>query len=137
MTELNDIARENDVNLDESIVFVKGNDDILAVGVDSVRIRQRSDDTMAFIFSIFPKEALKLEEFFNKFNNGEKFYFDITQTGYRPVYYRGLSAVNKEISQEYESKFNIMLFAQKAIVEAEDSYFEPTCACCEFCHIGL
>jgi hypothetical protein len=44
--------------------------------------------------------------------------------------------MTKEVSKEYEPKFNITLFAQKAIVEPEDSYFAPTCACCEFCHIG-
>ena len=136
MVKLNDVAMENNVNLDECVVFIRGNDDILAVDVGSVKIRQRSDDTMGFVFSISPKEALKLEEFFAQFANGEKFYFDISQTGYRPVYYRGLSAMTKEVSNEYHPKFNITLFAQKAIVEPEDSYFEPTCACCEFCHIG-
>ena len=135
MTDLKDIANENNVNLEECIVFVRGEDDILAVGVNNVGIRQRSDDTMAFRFSIEPKEALKLEEFFTKFDNGEKFYFDISQTGYRSVYYRGLSPINKEVSEEHDSRFNVNMFAQKAIVEAEDSYFAPTCACCEFCHI--
>ena len=136
MDELNDIAQENNVNLDNCIIFVKGDDDILAVDVNNVRIKQRSDDTMAFRFSISPKQTLKLEEFFNKFETGEKFYFDITQTGYRPVYYRGLSPVNKEVNTQEDSLFNINLFAQKAIVEPDDSYFAPTCACCEFCHIG-
>ena len=136
MTELKDIAKENDVDLENCVVFVRGNDDILAVDISNAGIRQRSDDTMGFAFSISPKEALKLEEYFNKFATGEKFYFDISQTGYRPVYYRGLSPVTKEISEEYEPKFNITLFAQKAIVEPDDSYFAPTCACCEFCHIG-
>jgi alpha-L-rhamnosidase len=79
--------------------------------------------------------VLELEEYFNRFATGEKFYFDISQTGYRPVYYRGLSPMTKEVSKEYQPKFNITLFAQKAIVEPEDSYFAPTCACCQFCHI--
>lgn len=135
MKELKDIAYESDVNLDDCVVFIRGKEDILAVDVNSIRIKQRSDDTMAFRFSIPPKQTLKLEEFFTKFETGEKFYFDITQTGYRPVYYRGLSPINKEISED-DLKFNITLFAQKAIVEAKDSYFEPTCSCCEFCHIG-
>ena len=136
MTELNDIAKENDVNLEECIVFVRGSDDILAVDISNVKIRQRSDDTMGITFSISPKQTLNLEKFFNKLTTGEKFYFDISQTGYRPVYYRGLSPINKEVSEEYDPKFNITLFAQKAIVEPDDSYFAPTCACCEFCHIG-
>ena len=107
----------------------------MAVDIANAGIRQRSDDTMGFTFSISPKQALKLEEYFNKFTTGEKFYFDISQTGYRPVYYRGLSPMTKEISEEYEPKFNITLFAQKAIVEPDDSYFTPTCECCEFCHL--
>lgn len=135
MTELKDIAKENEVNLENCVVFVRGEDDILAVDISNAGIRQRSDDTMGFTFSITPKQALKLEEYFNRFSTGEKFYFDISQTGYRPVYYRGLSSMTKEVSEEYEPKFNITLFAQKAIVEPEDSYFAPACACCEFCHI--
>jgi hypothetical protein len=136
MTELKDIALENDVDLENCVVFVRGEDDILAVDITNAGIRQRSDDTMGFTFSITPKQALALEEYFNRFATGEKFYFDISQTGYRPVYYRGLSPITKEVTNESEPKFNITLFAQKAIVEAEDSYFAPTCACCEFCHIG-
>ena len=97
MTELSDIAKENEVNLENCVVFIRGNDDILAVDISNAGIRQRSDDTMGFTFSITPKQALKLEEYFNKFTTGEKFYFDISQTGYRPVYYRGLSPMTKEI----------------------------------------
>lgn len=135
MTDLNDIAMEQNVNLEECVVFVRGNDDILAVDISNAGIRQRSDDTMGFTFLITPKQALAVEEYFNKFATGEKFYFDISQTGYRPVYYRGLSPMTKEVSKEYEPKFNITLFAQKAIVVPDDSYFEPACECCEFCHI--
>lgn len=135
MTELSDIAKENDVNLEDCVIFVRGNDDILAVDISNAKIRQRSDDTMGFTFSITPKQTLKLEEYFNKFTTGEKFYFNISETGYRPLYYRGLSPITKEVSPEYHPKFNITLFAQKAIVEPDDSYFAPTCACCEFCHI--
>lgn len=136
MTELRDIAYENNVDLENCVVFVRGKDDILTVDISNAGIKQRSDGTMGFTFSISPKQALDLEKYFNRFTSGEKFYFNISQTGYRPVYYRGLSPMTKEVSQEYYPKFNITLFAQKAIVEAEDSYFEPTCSCCEFCHIG-
>ena len=135
MVELKDIAQENEVDLENCVVFVRGKEDILAVDISNAGIRQRSDDTMAFTFSLNPKQALKLEEYFTKFATGEKFYFDISQTGYRPLYYRGLSTITKEISKEYDAKFNITLFAQKAIVEPDDSYFAPTCACCEFCHL--
>lgn len=135
MVELKDIAQENEVDLENCVVFVRGEDDILAVDVSNAKIRQRSDDTMGFTFSITPEQTLKFEEYFNKFANGEKFYFDISQTGYRPAYYRGLSQINKEVSEEYDTKFNVTLFAQKAIVEPDDSYFAPTCAGCQFCHL--
>lgn len=136
MTDLSDVARDNDVNLDDSVIFVKGDDDILSVNINSVGIKQRADDTMGVRFSLSPKQTMELEKFFTKFQNGEKLYFNISQTGYRPVYYRGLSPITKEVSVEYESKFNVTLFLQKAIVVPDDSYFEPACECCEFCHIG-
>ena len=135
MVDINDVAKENDVNFENCVVFIRGKDDILAVDISNAGIRQRSDDTMGFTFSLSPKQALKLEEYFNRFGTGEKFYFAISQPGYRPVYYRGLSPLTKEISQEYQPKFNITLFAQKAIVEPDDSYFAPTCEYCQFCHI--
>ena len=136
MTGLSDVAKQNNVNLEDSIVFIRGDDDIMSVDVGSVKIKQRSDDTMGFVFSISPKQALELESSFSQFANGEKFYFDISQTGYRPVYYRGLSKITKEVSPEYHPKFNITMLAQKAIVVPDDNYFEPTCECCKFCHIG-
>lgn len=59
MVELNDIAKENNIDLNDCIVFVRGEDDILAVDSTHAGIKQRSDDTMAFKFSLLPKEALK------------------------------------------------------------------------------
>ena len=81
MVDINDVAKENDVNLENCVVFIRGKDDILAVDISNAGIRQRSDDTMGFTFSLSPKQALKLEEYFNRFGTGEKFYFDISQTG--------------------------------------------------------
>lgn len=137
MVELNDIAKENSIDLNECIVFVRGEDDILAVDSTHAGIKQRSDDTMAFKFSLLPKDALKLEKYFENFTSGEKFFYDITQSGYRPAYYRGLSPMTKEISLEEEAKFNITLYAEKAMAEADDSYFAPTCEGCEFCMVGF
>ena len=136
MTNLGDVAKDNNVNLEDSVVFVKGDDDILSVDIKNVGIKQRADDTMGVRFSITPKQTKELERFFFFFLNGEKLYFNISQTGYRPVYFRGLSPVTKEVSTEYDAKFNVTLFVQKAIAVPDDNYFEPTCECCEFCHIG-
>ena len=40
MAELKDIALENDVDLENCVVFVRGNDDILAVDIANAGIRQ-------------------------------------------------------------------------------------------------
>lgn len=134
MTQFNDLAIENNIDLNECVIFVKDDNQVLAVNTRNVGIKQRQDDTMGVNFTITPKETKELENFFNKFSTGEKFYFNISQTGYRPVYYRGLSPITKKVSTGEEA-FMITLFMQKAIVEPDDSYFEPTCECCEFCHI--
>ena len=79
MTNLDDVAQDNNVNLEDSVVFVKGNDDILSVDINSIGIKQRADDTMGVRFSLTPKQTKELENFFSKFQNGEKFYFNISQ----------------------------------------------------------
>lgn len=135
MSQFNDLAMKNNIDLDDCIIFVHGNDEILAVNVRNVGIRQRQDDTMGVNFEISPAKTKELENFFTSFANGEKFYYNISQTGYRPVYYRGLSSVTRKVSSTSEDIFRITLIMQKAIVEPEDSYFEPTCECCKFCHI--
>ncbi|WP_407410176.1 hypothetical protein [Methanobrevibacter sp.] len=134
---MKDIAEENNVNLEESIVFVRGEDDILAVDASRAGIQQRTDGTMSIKFSLLPKDALKLEEYFNRFGSGEKFFYDISHTGFRPANYRGLSPMTKEISREEEALFNISVYGEKSIEEAEDSYFAPTCEGCQFCMVGF
>ena len=67
MTDLSDVARDNDVNLDDSVIFVKGDDDILSVNINSVGIKQRADDTLGVRFSLSPKQTMELEKFFTKF----------------------------------------------------------------------
>ena len=39
MTELKDIAKEYDGDLENCVVFIRGNDDILAVDISTVRKR--------------------------------------------------------------------------------------------------
>ena len=137
MVELKDIAEKNNIDLEDYIVFVRGENDILAVDSTHAGIKQRTDNVMAFNFSLLPKDALELEKFFNNFGSGEKFFYDISKTGFRPAHYRGLSPITKEINYEEDAKFNISVYGEKAIVEPEDSYFTPTCECCEFCLVGF
>lgn len=135
MSELNDLAFRENVNLDDCIVFAKDNGDILAINVRYVGIKQRQDKMMGVNFSMSPAQVKKLEEFFSTLNSGELFFYDISQTGYRPVNYRGLSRVTKKVSNDIDTLFEVSLMMQPAYDLPKDSYFDPTCGCCSLHHI--
>ena len=136
MSELNELALRENVNLDECIVFTKDDGDILAVNVKYVGIKQRQDKLMSVNFSMSPKQVIQLEEFFSKLNNGELFYYDISQTGNIPVSYRGMSNVTKRASTDADSIFEVSLIMQPAQSMPKDSYLDPSCSCCTLHHIG-
>ena len=48
MVELKDIAEKNNIDLEDCIVFVRGENDILAVDSTHAGIKQRTDNVMAF-----------------------------------------------------------------------------------------
>ena len=50
MVQFNDLAIENNINLDECVIFVKDNNQVLAVNTRNVGIKQRQDDTMGVNF---------------------------------------------------------------------------------------
>ena len=135
MSQLNDLAEKENVNLDECIVFTKDNGDILAVNTKYVGIKQRQDKLMSVNFSMSPRQVKQLDEFFSDLNSGELFYYDISQTGAIPVSYRGLSNVVKKASMDVDSVFEVSLIMQPAQSMPNDNYFDPTCACCTLHHI--
>ena len=135
MSELLNLAKNENIDLEDCIVFSKGNGDYLAVNVKYIGIRQRQDKLMSVNFSMSPKQVIQLEEFFSTLNNGEMFFYNISQTGYIPVNYRGLSNVTKKASAIPESVFQVSLIMQPAQSIPKDNYFDPTCACCTLHHI--
>ena len=135
MYELNDLALKEDINLFDCIVFTKDNGDVLAVNTKYVGIKQRQDKLMGVNFTMSPKQVKQLEEFFSDVNNGEMFYYDISQTGSIPVNYRGLSKVTKKVSNEIDALFEVSLIMQPAQNMPKDNYFDPTCGCCSLHHI--
>ena len=135
MSELNNLAQKENVNLEDCIVFTKDDGDILAVNIDYVNIKQRQDKLMSVNFALSPNQAIRLEEFFSNLNGGEMFYYDISQTGHIPVNYRGLSSMTRKISNDPDGVFEISLMIQPAQNTAKDNYFDPTCACCTLNHI--
>ena len=135
MSELNDLALNDNINLEECIVFAKDGGDNLAVNLDFVAIRQRQDRLMGINFAMSPKQVKQLEEFFSGLNNGELFYHGISQTGYIPVNYRGLSNVTKKVSKDSDAVFEVTLLIEPAVNLPKDNYFDPVCECCSLKHI--
>ena len=135
MSELNDLALKENVDLDECIVFTKDGGNSLAVNVKYVGIRQRQDKLMSVNFTMSPKQVKQLEEFFSNLNNGDMFYYDISRTGIIPVRYRGLSNVTKKASKQADLAFEVSLIMQPAQSMPKDNYFDSTCACCTLHHI--
>ena len=135
MSELNDLALRENINLDECIVFVKDGRDNLAVNVDFVGIKQRQDKLMGVNFTMSPKQVKQLDEFFSDVHAGELLYYDISRTGFIPVNYRGLSNVTRKVSTDSDAIFEVTLLIEPAHNVPRDNYFAPTCACCSLHHI--
>jgi len=135
MSELDDLALKENINLEDCIVFTKDNGDILAVNIEYVGIKQRQDKMMSINFTMSPMKVKQLDEFFSNVNNGEMFYYNISQTGFMPVNYRGLSSVSKRVDATSDAIFEISLIMQPAQNMPKDNYFNPTCDCCTLHHI--
>ncbi|MBR0270435.1 MAG: hypothetical protein IJQ68_00345 [Methanobrevibacter sp.] len=132
MSDLKDLAKNENVNLDDCIVFTKDGGDALAVNIAYVGIKQRQDKLMSVNFSMSPQKVKQLDEFFSDVNSGALFYYDISQTGSIPVNYRGLSNVTKKVSNNPDAIFEVSLLMQTAQNVPKDSYLDPTCDCCSF-----
>ena len=135
MSDLIDLALQENIDLYECIVFTKDNGDILAVNTRYVGIKQRQDKLMSVNFTMSPKQVKQLEEFFSDVNTGAMFYYDISQTGNIPVNYRGLSKVTKKVTNNPDALFEVSLIMQPAQNMPKDNYFDPTCGCCTLHHI--
>ena len=55
MTQLKEIVKKENINLDEYVTFVTDNQEVLAANVKYVKIKQRQDHLMGITFTINPK----------------------------------------------------------------------------------
>ena len=85
MTQLKEIVKKENINLDEYVTFVTDNQEVLAANVKYVKIKQRQDHLMGITFNINPKQPKDVNEFFDSLTSGERIYYNISQTGYIPV----------------------------------------------------
>ncbi len=123
------------LNLEEYVTFVSDNNEGLAVNVKYVKIKQRQDHLMGITFTINPKQLKEVNEFFSSLTSGERIFYNISQTGYIPVNYRGMLPISKNVTDNPEKTFSVTVMADQAIDIPKDTYQEPTCENCIFHHI--
>ena len=102
MTQLKEIVKKENINLDEYVTVVTDNQEVLAANVKYVKIKQRQDHLMGITFTINPKQLKDVNEFFDSLTSGERIYYNISQTGYIPVNYRGMLPISKNVTHNPE-----------------------------------
>ena len=77
----------------------------------------------------------QVNEFFSSLTSGERIFYNISQTGYIPVNYRGMLPISKNVTNNPEETFSVTIMVDPAIDIPKDTYQEPTCENCIFHHI--
>ena len=135
MTQLKEIVEKENINLDEYVTFVTDNQKVLAANVKYVKIKQRQDHLMGITFTINPKQLKEVNEFFDSLTSGERIYYNISQTGYISVNYRGMLPISKNVTHNPEETFSITVMVDPAVTIPKDTYEEPVCDSCVFHYI--
>lgn len=130
-----DIIKKENINLDNYITFQKDDGETIAINTDYVGIKQRQDKLMTFTIHATPKYMMEIEEYFKTVNNVGNLKYNITNTGFIPVNFRGLSPIKIEPTSDSENKFTMSILLEPVETE-KDSYQDPTCENCIFHIIG-
>ena len=81
------------------------------------------------------KQLKEVNEFFDSLTSGERIYYNISQTGYIPVNYRGMLPISKNVTHNPEETFSITVMVDPAVTIPKDTYEEPVCDSCVFHYI--
>ena len=134
MDEENKI-KDEDVNLEDYITFQKENGESLAVNIKYVGIKQRQDHLLSMNFPTLPKFLKEIIDFFDDVGDVGNLAYNISNTGFVPVNFRGLSPVVREPSPDRDVIFSMSLLLDPVKNVPKDSYYDPTCGTCPFHHI--
>ncbi|MDD3408494.1 MULTISPECIES: hypothetical protein [unclassified Methanobrevibacter] len=134
MDEENKI-KDEDVNLEDYITFQKENGESLAVNIKYVGIKQRQDHLLSMNFHTLPKFLKEIIDFFDDVGDVGNLAYNISNTGFVPVNFRGLSPVVREPSPDRDVIFSMSLLLDPVKNVPKDSYYDPTCGTCPFHHI--
>lgn len=135
MESMNDIFLKEDMNLDEYLILTREEGNILAVKTKYIGIKQRQDRMMSINFNVSPPQMKEIESFFDGINDFDTLYYNISQTGFVPVNFRGLSSVTRNVGADDDTMFSLSILLEPTNLVPKDSYIEPTCDCCVFHHI--
>ncbi|MDD4594629.1 hypothetical protein ACA135_04810 [Methanobrevibacter acididurans] len=134
MDEENKI-KDEDVDLENYITFQKENGESLAVNIKYVGIKQRQDHLLSMNFHTLPKFLKEIIDFFDDVGDVGNLAYNISNTGFVPVNFRGLSPVVREPSPDRDVIFSMSLLLDPVKNVPKDSYYDPTCGTCPFHHI--
>ena len=90
---------------------------------------------VSITFTINPKQLKEVNEFFDSLTSGERIYYNISQTGYIPVNYRGMLPISKNVTHNPEETFSVTVMVDSAVTIPKDTYEEPVCDSCVFHYI--
>lgn len=124
------IKREN-INLENYITFQKDNGEILAINTDYIKIKQRQDKLMSFTVNATPKYMKEITEYFDDVNNVGELRYNISNTGFIPINFRGITPIKIKPNSETENKF-VMSLLFEPVKYQKDTYETPTCETCIF-----
>ncbi|MDD2644156.1 MAG: hypothetical protein PHC65_05690 [Methanobacteriaceae archaeon] len=127
--------KDEDVNLEDYITFQKENGESLAVNIKYVGIKQRQDHLLSMNFHTLPKFLKEIIDFFDDVGDVGNLAYNISNTGFVPVNFRGLSPVVREPSPDRDVIFSMSLLLDPVKNVPKDSYYDPTCGTCPFHHI--
>lgn len=132
---MNDIFLKENMNLDEYLILTREKGDVLAIKTKYIGIKQRQDRMMSINFNVSPPQMKEIEGFFEGTNDFDTLYYDISQTGFVPVNFRGMSSVTRNVGADNDTIFSLSILLEPISDVPKDSYIEPVCECCVFHHI--
>ncbi len=128
---LDEIVKKENIALEDYVSFQKDNGDILAINTNYVKIKQRQDKLMGFTINATPKYIKEIIEYFDDVNNVGELKYNISNTGFVPVNFRGLTPVKIQPQSQTENKFKISLLFEPVKYQ-KDTYEDSCCDTCVF-----
>lgn len=128
---LDEIIKKENINLEDYVTFQKDNGETIAINTNYIKIKQRQDKLMSFIINATPKHIKEIIPYFDDVNNVGELKYNISDTGFIPVNFRGLTPIKIQPQSQTENKFKISLLFEPVKYQ-KDTYEDSCCDTCIF-----